>query len=143
MTNLPLCDSVGKYSDGIDQLGVMGQKCFGNTLAFVLMVAFSIVAPGHTTTAQEIDRPNPSAPSLERIQQGKALYEGLARCIHCHGQTALRRPLTRQELFSIIKFGVPGTSHMPFTYLLSDEQIWAIVQYQLDACQNGCAADPS
>ncbi|MGB5053581.1 MAG: cytochrome c, partial [Nitrospirales bacterium] len=122
----------------------MGQNGFGGTLAFVLMVGFSIVGPGHTTTAQEIDRPNPLPPSLERIQPGKGLYEGLARCIHCHGQTALRRPLTRQELFSIIKFGVPGTSHMPFMFLLSDEQIWDIVEYQLrDACQKGCAVDPS
>ncbi|MCW5785514.1 MAG: cytochrome c [Nitrospirales bacterium] len=126
---------------GLIKMGGMGQKGFGKTLAFVLMVAFGIFEPGSTTTAQEIDRPNPSAPSLERIQQGKALYEGLARCIHCHGQTALRRPLTRQELFSIIKFGVPGTSHMPFRYLLSDEQIWAIVEFQchgigLNGCRN-------
>jgi mono/diheme cytochrome c family protein len=134
---------LGNILMGLIKMGGMGQKGFGKTLAFVLMAAFSLVEPGHTNTAQEIDRPNPSAPSLERIRQGKNLYEGLARCVHCHGQTALRRPLTRQELFSIIKFGVPGTSHMPFTYLLSDEQIWTIVQYQLDACQNGCAADPS
>jgi mono/diheme cytochrome c family protein len=103
------------------------------------IVACSNPEPGHTATAQEVDRPNPSAPSLDRIQQGKVLYEGLARCVHCHGQTALRRPLTRQELFSIIKFGVPGTSHMPFTYLLSDEQIWAIVEFQCHAIGiNGC-----
>ena len=125
------------------KVGWMGQNGFGVMPALVVMVAFCIVEPGNTTTAQEIERPSPSAPSLERIQQGKGLYEGLARCVHCHGQTALRRPLTRQELFSIIKFGVPGTSHMPFTYLLSDGQIWAIIQYQLDACQNGCAADLS
>lgn len=122
----------------------MGQNGFWGTLAFVLMAAFSTVEPGHTSTAQEIDRPTPPTPSLERIRQGKGLYEGLARCIHCHGQTALRRPLTRQEFFSIIKFGVPGTSHMPFMFLLSDEQIWAIVEYQLrEACENGCAVDPS
>ena len=135
---------LGNILIGLLKMGGMRHKGFGKTLAFVLMVAFSIVEPGHTNTAQEIDRPNPPAPSLDRIQEGKALYEGLARCIHCHGQTALRRSLTRQELFSIIKFGVPGTSHMPFTYLLSDEQIWAIVEYQLrDACEIGCALDPS
>ncbi|MGV7227986.1 MAG: c-type cytochrome [Nitrospirales bacterium] len=97
----------------------------------MLILAVSIVEFGHTKTASESDRPKASPPSVEHIQQGKALYEGLARCIHCHGQTALRRPLTKQELFSIIKFGVPGTSHMPFKHLLSDEEIWAIVQYQL------------
>ena len=97
----------------------------------MLILAASLVQFGHTKTAKESDRPHASPPSLERVQQGKALYEGLARCIHCHGQTALRRPLTKQELFSNIKFGVPGTSHMPFKHLLSDEEIWAIVQYQL------------
>jgi hypothetical protein len=122
----------------------MGQNRFWGTLVFVLVVNFSIVEPFHTTTAQEINRPNPSTPSLERIQQDKSLYVGPARCVYRHGQTALRRPLTGQELFSIIKSGVPGTSHMPFTYLLSDEEIWDIVAYQLrETCQNGCARDPS
>ena len=100
-------------------------------LIFILILAVSIVEFGYTKTAKESDRSYASPPSLEHIQQGKALYEGLARCIHCHGQTALRRPLTKQEIFSIIKFGVPGTSHIPFKHLLSDEEIWAIVQYQL------------
>lgn len=101
------------------------------TLTFVLIEAFSIVEPGYTERVKESDVPDTSSPSLEQVKQGKALYEGVARCIHCHGQTALRRPLTSQELFSIIKNGVPGTSHMPFRYLLSDEEIWAIVHYQL------------
>ena len=103
------------------------------------IVVCSALEPGHATTAQEMDRPDVSTPSLKHIQQGKALYEGLARCIHCHGRTALRRPLTSQELFAVIKNGVPGTSHMPFKYLLSDEEIRAIVQYQLqNGCGNGC-----
>lgn len=105
----------------------------------MLILVFLIAEPARTKTITDSDRPHASAPSSKPIQEGKALYEGLARCIHCHGQTALRRPLTEQELFSIIKNGVPGTSHMPFKYLLSDEEIWAIVQYQLqDGCGNGC-----
>ncbi|MEO8325459.1 MAG: cytochrome c [Nitrospirota bacterium] len=117
----------------------MKQNRYGGTLAFVLIMAFSIVEPGHTGTRQKGDQPDALPPSVERIQQGKALYEGLARCIHCHGQTAVRRPLTKQELFSIIKLGVPGTSHMPFKHLLSDEEIWSIVYYQLhDICMHGC-----
>lgn len=105
----------------------------------MLILAFTTAEFGDTKTAKESERSHDSAPSLEHIQQGKALYEGLARCIHCHGQTSVRRPLTKEELFSIIKNGVPGTSHMPFRYLLSDEEIWAIVQYQLhDTCMNGC-----
>jgi mono/diheme cytochrome c family protein len=114
------------------------------TLAFVLIVAFLIIEPGHTERAGAGDILDASPPSVGHMEQGKALYEGVARCVHCHGRTALRRALTAQELFSIIKFGVPGTSHMPFTYLLSDEEIWSIVYYQLrDTCQNGCAMDPS
>jgi len=109
------------------------------TLIFTLILAVSIAEFGHTKTAKDSDRSHDTPPSLENIQQGKTLYEGLARCIHCHGQAALRRSLTKQELFSIIKFGVPGTSHMPFKHLLSDEKIWAIVEYQLnDTCLNGC-----
>ncbi len=124
---------------GLIKDGGMKQNCYGGTLAFVLIMAFSIVEPGHPETIQKGDQPEVLPPSVERLQQGKALYDGLARCLHCHGQTAVRRPLTNQELFSIIKLGVPGTSHMPFMYLLSDEQIWAIVQYQLnDICINNC-----
>jgi len=113
--------------------------CIVRALIFALILAFPTAEFGQTKTAKESDRPHASPLFLEHIQEGKALYEGLARCIHCHGQTALRRPLTKQELFSIIKNGVPGTSHMPFKHLLSDEEIWAIVQYQLhDTCMNGC-----
>lgn len=125
---------------GLIKDGGMKQTCYVGTLAFALIMASSIVEPGHTGTIQKGDQPDALPPSVERIQQGKALYEGLARCIHCHGQTALRRPLTKQELFSIIKFGVPGTSHIPFQHLLSEEEIWAIVQYQFhDTCRNGCS----
>ncbi|MBA3612830.1 MAG: cytochrome c [Nitrospirales bacterium] len=128
---------------GLIRDGGMRRNYYGVPLAFVLIMAFSIVEPGHTGTIQKGDQPDALPPSVERIQQGKALYEGLARCIHCHGQTAVRRPLTKQELFSIIKLGVPGTSHMPFQHLLSDEEIWSIVQYQFhDTCMNGCAKDP-
>jgi len=109
------------------------------TLIFMLILAFTTAEFGYTKTAKESERPHASPPFLEHIQQGKALYEGLARCIHCHGQTAVRRSLSKEELFFIIKDGVPGTSHMPFQYLLSDEEIWSIVQYQLhDTCINGC-----
>lgn len=117
----------------------MHEPFFLRTLPFVLIVAFVIAEPGHTEQAGEGDILDASPPSIEQVKQGKALYEGLARCIHCHGQTALRRRLTKQELFSVIKFGVPGTSHMPFMFLLSDEQIWAIVDYQLnDICIDNC-----
>jgi mono/diheme cytochrome c family protein len=117
--------------------GEMRQTVYWVTLAFIL--AFLRVEPGHTEISGKSEISDASPLSREQLKQGKALYEGLARCIHCHGQTALRRPLTKQELFSVIKFGVPGTSHMPFRYLLSDEEIWAIVQYQLhDTCMNGC-----
>jgi len=116
-----------------------GSNLYWATPVFVFVVAFLLAEPGHTKIAKEDELPHASPPSVEQLKQGKTLYEGLARCIHCHGQTALRRPLTKQELFSVIKFGVPGTSHMPFKYLLSDEEIWAIVQYQLhDPCINGC-----
>ena len=105
----------------------------------MLVIAFSIVGPGHTGIAQKSDRPDALPPSVGRIQQGKSLYEGLARCLHCYGPNALRRVLTDRELFSIIKFGVPSTSHIPYKHLLSDEEIWSIVYYQLNnICIHGC-----
>jgi hypothetical protein len=69
--------------------------------------------------------------SPETLQEGQRLYEGKARCQGCHGRMALRRPLSKDALFSVIKFGVPGTAHFPFQYLLSDAEIWAIVHFQL------------
>lgn len=117
------------------------------TLTVVTIFIFSITGLGHTQSTEEGNRKSQgyqgkveaTQPSLEQIQQGKALYEGLARCVHCHGQKALRRLLSYQELFSIIKFGVPGTSHIPFQRLLSDEEIWSIVYFQLsDHCMNDC-----
>ncbi|MDH5574986.1 MAG: cytochrome c, partial [Nitrospirota bacterium] len=84
------------------------------TQIFIVILAFTAPEFGYTQAATERERSRDSPASLERIQQGKALYEGLARCIHCHGQTAMRRPLSKEELFAIIKNGVPGTSHMPF-----------------------------
>lgn len=117
----------------------MKQTCYEGTLAFVLIMTLSIVEPVHSGTAQKSDESQALPPSVERLQRGKALYEELARCMDCHGRTAVRRSLTKQELFSIIKLGVPGTSHMPFKHLLSDEQIWAIVDYQLnEICINNC-----
>lgn len=67
----------------------------------------------------------------ELLQQGQRLYEGKARCQGCHGRIAVRRPLSEDALFSVIKFGVPKTAHFPFQYLLSDAEIWAIVHFQL------------
>ncbi|MDT3779047.1 cytochrome c [Nitrospira sp. MA-1] len=119
--------------------GGMKQSFYGGTLAFVMIMCLSVVEPGHPGTILNGDQPDALPPSEERLQQGKALYEGVARCMHCHGQTAVRRPLTKQELFSIIQLGVPGTSHMPFKHLLSDEEIWSIVYYQLHGiCKHGC-----
>ncbi|WP_420888066.1 c-type cytochrome [Candidatus Nitronereus thalassa] len=116
-------------------------------LIIVTTLAFSLTEIGRAETPLSVDGQSPrpqsgsSEPptSREQITQGKALYEGRARCVHCHGRNAMRRPITKQELFSIIKFGVPGTSHIPFTHLLSDEEIWSIVYFQLnDNCMNPC-----
>ncbi|WP_454062049.1 c-type cytochrome [Candidatus Nitrospira salsa] len=115
---------------------------FLGTLPFAMILVFFITELGHTKTEKEGGSQSPksprghkvpkaSSPSMEQITQGKTLYEGRARCVHCHGHKAVRRELTDQELFSIIKFGVPGTSHIAFKYLLSDEEVWSIVYYQL------------
>jgi hypothetical protein len=117
----------------------VGQNHHGKTCIIFLILTFSLAEFGHTTSPKKGDIPPASSPSGENIQRGKALYKGLARCVHCHGSAALRRPLTATELFSVIKFGVPGTSHIPYQHLLSDDEIWAIVEYQLHGIGiNGC-----
>ncbi len=57
---------------GLIKGGGMKQNCYGGTLNFVLIMAYSIVEPGHTGTIQKGDLPDALTPSVERIQQGKA-----------------------------------------------------------------------
>lgn len=94
---------------------------------------------------------SPLAYSPEVVAQGKALYEGKGTCANCHGMKGNGRgpgavnlnPAPRNfrhhgfwrhrtdgEIFWVIKHGSPGTAMIPFGGLLSDKEIWTIIQYE-------------
>ena len=94
---------------------------------------------------------SPLPPSAELQAKGKALSEGKATCLNCHGQSgagdgplaASLNPSPRNfhhhgfwrhrsegEVFWVIKYGVPGTAMIGFGDQLTDEEIWAIIQYE-------------
>ncbi len=89
--------------------------------------------------------------SLQLRDQGKALYEGKGTCVNCHGKVGngkgpgatnlnpsprnfqhhgFWRHRTEGEIFWVIKNGSPGTAMIPFGGLLSDEEIWSVIQYE-------------
>jgi mono/diheme cytochrome c family protein len=101
------------------------------------------------TEARALASPLPDSP--ETVEKGKALYHGKGTCFNCHGKEGMGdgpaaigldpsprnfhhggfwRHRTEGELFWVIKQGSPGTSMIGFGDLLSDEDIWALIQYE-------------
>lgn len=99
--------------------------------------------------AQALRSPVPDSP--QAIEQGKALYAGKGTCINCHGAEGdgngplaaqlnpaprnfqhhgFWRHRTEGEIFWVIKHGSPGTSMVGFADQLTDEEIWALIQYE-------------
>ena len=99
--------------------------------------------------ARSLTSPLPDSP--ETVEKGKALYNGKGTCFTCHGKTGAGdgpaaaslnpapqnfhqhgfwRHRTAGEIFWVIKFGSPGTSMIGFGGVLTDEEIWAIIQYE-------------
>ncbi len=94
---------------------------------------------------------SPLSPSPDIVEQGKAIYEGKGTCINCHGVKGrgdgpgganLNPPprvfrshgfwkhRSEGEVFWVIKHGSPGTAMIPFGGLLTDEEIWTVMQYE-------------
>lgn len=94
---------------------------------------------------------SPLADSPEAVEKGKALYNGKGTCFNCHGKEGMGdgpaaasldpsprnfhhhgfwRHRTEGEIFWVIKHGSPGTSMIGFDGQLTDEEIWAIIQYE-------------
>lgn len=94
---------------------------------------------------------NPLAPSPDVVEKGKTLYEGKGTCVNCHGVSGrgdgpgaanLKPPprvfrshgfwrhRSEGEIFWVIKYGSAGTAMIPFGGLLSDEEIWTVMQYE-------------
>ncbi len=94
---------------------------------------------------------NPFEPTPEQIEKGRALYNGKAFCVACHGREGkglgtdldLKGPLPRNftdhswqaaradgELMWILKNGSPGTDMAPFIPLvLTEEEAWQVLLY--------------
>jgi len=94
---------------------------------------------------------NPLPPSPDIVEKGKTIYEGKGTCVNCHGASGhgdgpgaanLKPPprvfrshgfwrhRSEGEIFWVIKYGSPGTAMIPFGGLLSDEEIWTVMQYE-------------
>jgi len=94
---------------------------------------------------------SPLPDSLEIVEKGKAIYEGKGTCFNCHGTDGggngpaaaqmnpsprnfrhhgFWRHRTEGEIFWVIKNGSPGTAMVGFGPMLSDEEIWSVIQYE-------------
>lgn len=99
--------------------------------------------------ARALTNPLPASPDV--IQRGKTIYEGKGTCFNCHGlqgrgngpaaasldppprnfrSRGFWRHRTEGELFWVVKHGVEGTGMLPFGTMLSDDEIWAVLQYE-------------
>ncbi|MEW6544657.1 MAG: cytochrome c [Nitrospirota bacterium] len=99
--------------------------------------------------ARALQSPLPASPDV--VTKGKALYEGKGACFNCHGKDGrgngpaaaglnppprdfrhhgFWRHRTEGEIFWVIKHGIPGTAMVPFGGQLTDEEIWAVIQYE-------------
>jgi mono/diheme cytochrome c family protein len=101
------------------------------------------------SAARALSNPMPS--SSEVAAKGKALYEGKGTCANCHGPNGrgdgvaavnldpsprnfhhhgFWRHRTEGEVFWVIKHGSLGTGMLPFGGVLTDEEIWTVIQYE-------------
>jgi len=99
--------------------------------------------------ARTLTSPLPDSPDV--VEKGKVLYNGKGTCFNCHGKDGMGngpaatgldpaprnfhhhgfwRHRTEGEIFWVIKNGSPGTSMIGFVGQLTDEEIWAIIQYE-------------
>lgn len=122
-----------------------------STLAFAQgqQMMRSRVPPDKLKEARALMNPLPDSPEI--LEKGKVLYEGKGTCANCHGMSGhgdgagaanlnppprvfrargFWRHRTEGEIFWVIKHGSPGTAMIPFGGLLSDEEIWMVMQYE-------------
>ena len=99
--------------------------------------------------ARGLTSPFPDSPEI--AANGKEIYEGKGTCFNCHGMTGrgdgpggstlnpsprnfrhrgMWRHRTEGEIFWVIKHGIEGTGMIPFGGLLTDEEIWTVMQYE-------------
>jgi mono/diheme cytochrome c family protein len=94
---------------------------------------------------------NPLPDSADIVERGRALYHGKGICFTCHGPNGrgdgqagqgldpsprdfrhhgFWRHRAEGEIFWVIKNGSPGTGMVGFGGVLTDEEIWSIIQYE-------------
>jgi mono/diheme cytochrome c family protein len=99
--------------------------------------------------ARALKSPLPHSPEI--VEKGKALYHGKGTCFNCHGTDGggngpaaaklnpaprnfrhhgFWRHRTEGEIFWVIKHGSPGTAMIGFGQVLSEEEIWSLIQYE-------------
>jgi len=109
----------------------------------------SVVPAEKLAEARGLKSPLANAPEV--IEQGKALYNGKGGCATCHGidgdgngpgavnmnpsprnfqHHGFWRHRAEGEVFWAIKYGSPGTAMIAFGSVLSDNEIWAVIQYE-------------
>jgi mono/diheme cytochrome c family protein len=108
-----------------------------------------VVPADKLAEARALKSPLPSSPEI--VEKGKALYDGKGTCFNCHGTDGggkgpaaaklnpaprnfqhhgFWRHRTEGEIFWVIKHGSPGTGMVGFGPILSDEEIWSVIQYE-------------
>ena len=99
--------------------------------------------------ARALKSPLPDSPEV--VEKGKVIFEGKGTCFNCHGMDGggngpaaaqlnpsprnfqhhgFWRHRTEGEIFWVIKYGSPGTAMIGFGPVLSDEEIWSVIQYE-------------
>ncbi len=99
--------------------------------------------------ARALTSPLPDSPEI--VEKGKALFESKGTCFTCHGMDGggnglaaapldpsprnfqhhgFWRHRTEGEIFWVIKHGSPGTAMIGFGPVLSDDEIWSLIQYE-------------
>ncbi|MBH0209980.1 MAG: c-type cytochrome [Nitrospira sp.] len=94
---------------------------------------------------------SPLPDSAQVVEKGKVVYDGKGGCFNCHGTdgggngpaAAKMNPAPRNfqhhgfwrhrtegEIFWAIKHGSPGTAMIGFGSVLSDDEIWSVIQYE-------------
>ncbi|MBX3319791.1 MAG: cytochrome c [Nitrospira sp.] len=108
-----------------------------------------VVPANKLAEARALRSPLPASQAV--VEKGKALYHGKGTCFTCHGVNGdgtgpggaqlnpsprnfqhhgFWRHRTEGEIFWVIKHGSPGTGMIGFGQVLSDEEIWALIQYE-------------
>jgi mono/diheme cytochrome c family protein len=93
---------------------------------------------------------SPLSPSSDVVERGRSVYHGKGGCVNCHGASGsgdgpaamgldpsprnfhhhgFWRHRTEGELFWVIKHGSQGTSMIGFAGMLSDDEIWTVIEY--------------